>query len=108
MSDEKDDDLCANCEHEDGEYKTDIGMLCGWCLSEVINGLQAELTAAREREAKLRAAWPGRKDYANEAGVLLRFDSNAGTGWVLSGIKGWWPDADAAINAVAGIEEPRT
>jgi hypothetical protein len=108
MSDDEDDDLCANCEHEDGEYKTDIGMLCGWCLSEVINGLQAELTASREREAKLRAAWPGRRNNTCEAGVLTQFAIDDKQGWILREIPGFWPDVDAAINAAAGIEEPRT
>jgi hypothetical protein len=116
MSDDEDDcEFCDDCGDDDCGLNflttTIVGLLCQFCMTERIgqliderDALRAALAAAREREAKLRAAWPGRKDYTNEAGVLAPFKQ----GWVLSGIKGWWPDVDAAINAAAGIEEPRT
>ena len=65
-----------------------------------VEQLRAELAAARERETKLRAAWPGLFGFGR---VWLSGDNweiYTQTGWIRYG-----KTRDQAINATAGIEE---
>lgn len=90
-------------------------------IDKVINGLRGEigklkddLAEAREREAKLRQWWPtwdaafGPESEETSNSIYRVTDDQWGITHYDEGEGIYYPTRDAAINAAAGIEEPRT
>jgi hypothetical protein len=94
--------VCEDCEESEYTGGPDVpGQLCCDCLLARYRKLQAELAAAREREAKLRAAWPEVFGFGRLSQLFGNWRVYTKAGWIIRG-----KTRDDAINAAAGIEEP--
>jgi hypothetical protein len=101
MSD--DETGCHKCGWKKADTaETGEGWRCVLCATKEVDQLRANLTAAREEIAKLRAAWPSSENQTTNH-VIYKCVSGH---YFMYSTETHYDTPDQAINAAAGIEEP--